>query len=598
VEQKIIRQIKSLPKDAGIYKFYDNGNKLIYVGKAKNLKNRVSSYFSKAKFENGKTALMVSKIQDLDFTIVNTEMDALLLENSLIKEFQPRYNINLKDDKSFPLIKITNERFPRVFPIRNPIQDGSEYFGPYTSAKFMRVLLDLIKQLYPIRTCNLNLSEKNIAEAKFKVCLEYQIGNCLGPCENLQQEDNYLESIRQIKHLLKGNLIEVKKHLQSLLQKAVGDLQFEQAEEYKKRLEKLSVYQHKSTVVNERITDVDVFTFDQENVNLYMNMLSISNGMIVQSKNRKFKLSGVENEEVIGQAIIEMRGQLRSTNTRILLEKQTNWPLNKIECQVPKAGDKLKLIQIGRRNLNHFKYESVKQQEALDPELKAKRILSALKEDLNLKELPKHIECFDNSNLQGHQPISACVVFKDAKPSKKDYRYFNIKTVSGPNDFASMEEALYRRYSRLLVENSNLPQLVVIDGGKGQLSASYSALKRLNLNDKIQLIGIAKRLEEIYFPNDSIPAYLNKKSESLKLIQRLRDEAHRFGLKNHRNKRSKDFIKHELTQLPNIGEKTVSDLLKKFRSMKKVKEASEIELSNVIGSSKAKIIFYHYQQKK
>lgn len=596
MKEELKQKLKMLPNTPGIYKFYSQTDELIYVGKAKKIRNRVSSYFSKTKMDRGKTAVMVGKIENIGYTIVETEMDALLLENSLIKEFQPRYNINLKDDKSFPLIKITNERFPRVFPIRNPTKDGSEYFGPYTSAKFMRVILDLIKQLYPIRTCNLHLSEKNIEAQKFKICLEFQIGNCLGPCEDKQSEEDYMESIKQIKHLLRGNLSEVKRHLQTMLNQAVKNLRFEEADEYKKRLERLKTYQYRSMVVNERISNVDVFSFQLEEKYLFVNMLSVANGMIVQSKNSKYKLSGVNNELAIGQTIVEMRKQMRSTHTEIFLEKPIEWSLENIVCHVPKSGDKKKLIQISKRNLLHYIHEDKKQQDLLEPVQKSQRILKALQKDLNTNQLPTHIECFDNSNLQGHQPIAACVVFKNAKPSKKEYRFFNIRSVQGPNDFASMEEAIGRRYKRLLSESKKLPQLVVVDGGKGQLSAAYKALESLGLHKHIQLIGIAKRLEEIYFPNDPLPAYLNKKSESLKLIQQLRDEAHRFGLKNHRNKRSADFLKNELNELPGIGKITLDTLLQKFRSMKKIREAKREEIASVVGPSKAKVIFDYFHK--
>lgn len=586
-----LKKLKLLPDEPGVYKYFDKNGDIIYIGKAKNLKKRVSSYFSKKQFENRKTKVMVSKIHDINVTVVPSELEALLLENSLIKEFQPKYNINLKDDKSFPLIKITNERFPKIYPIRNPVKDGSEYFGPYASVRMMKVVLELCKQLYPIRNCNLNLSQKNIDAGKFKVCLEYQIGNCLGPCEGLESEDHYLESIKHIKHILRGNLREVKVHLKHSMDQAVKEWKYEEAERYKQRLHLLENYQSKSTVVNPRISDVDVLNIHNTDRYAYINYMRVSGGIIVQSKNFELKKKMDEStEELLETVYAEVSGFNPDTEEILVpidLEMEGKF-------KVPKSGDKKKLLDLSGKNAEWYAKEKTNQYEKLNPELKTERILNTIKSDLKLKELPTHMECFDNSNIQGSYPVSACVVFKNAKPSKKEYRHFNIRTVEGPNDFASMYEVVTRRYQRMIDEGESLPQLIIIDGGKGQLSSSVQALKDLGIYGKLSIVGIAKRLEEIYYPDDPLPLYIDKKSQSLKVIQHMRDEAHRFGITHHRNRRSKGTIVSQLTAIKGIGEETAAELLRQFKSVSKVKKAEKEEIAAIIGPAKAKLIYTHF----
>ena len=583
----VTKKLKLLPDAPGVYKYFDKTGKIIYIGKAKNLKNRVRSYFSKQRYENVKTKLLVSKIWDVNTTVVPTEIDALLLENSLIKEFQPKYNIALKDDKTFPLIKITKERFPKIYPTRNPVKDGSLYYGPYANVRLMKVVLELCKKIYPTRNCNYNLSEKNIQAGKFKVCLEYQIGNCRGACEGLEKEEEYNESIQHIKHILRGNLKEVKTHLQDNMERAAADWKYEEASKYKYKLDLLAKYQSRSTVVNPRITDVDVLNITENDRYGYINYLRISGGIIIQSRNLELKKKiGETTEELLEIAFGEI-STLNPSTEEIIVPIKLDLSAN---FRVPKAGDKKKLLDLSKKNALLFMKEKTNQYEKLDPDLKVERLLKTIQKDLRLKELPYHMECFDNSNIQGTFPVSACVVFKNGKPSKRDYRHFNIKTVEGPNDFASMYEALTRRYSRLLNEESPLPQLIIIDGGKGQLSSSVQALKDLNLYGKIAIVGIAKRLEEIYYPGDSLPLYIDKKSESLKVIQHMRDEAHRFGITHHRNRRSKGAIVSKLTEIKGIGEETASELLRIFKSVSRVKKTSHEDLAKVIGPSKAMLI--------
>jgi excinuclease ABC subunit C len=583
----VTKKLKLLPDAPGVYKYFDKTGKIIYIGKAKNLKNRVRSYFSKQRYENVKTKLLVSKIWDVNTTVVPTEIDALLLENSLIKEFQPKYNIALKDDKTFPLIKITKERFPKIYPTRNPVKDGSLYYGPYANVRLMKVVLELCKKIYPTRNCNYNLSEKNIQAGKFKVCLEYQIGNCRGACEGLEKEEEYNESIQHIKHILRGNLKEVKTHLQDNMERAAADWKYEEASKYKYKLDLLAKYQSRSTVVNPRITDVDVLNIAENDRYGYINYLRISGGIIIQSRNLELKKKiGETTEELLEIAFGEI-STLNPSTEEIIVPIKLDLSAN---FRVPKAGDKKKLLDLSKKNALLFMKEKTNQYEKLDPYLKVERLLKTIQKDLRLKELPYHMECFDNSNIQGAFPVSACVVFKNGKPSKRDYRHFNIKTVEGPNDFASMYEALTRRYSRLLNEESPLPQLIIIDGGKGQLSSSVQALKDLNLYGKIAIVGIAKRLEEIYYPGDSLPLYIDKKSESLKVIQHMRDEAHRFGITHHRNRRSKRTIVSKLTEIKGIGEETASELLRIFKSVSRVKKTSHEDLAKVIGPSKAMLI--------
>jgi len=588
-------QISNLPTSPGIYKYHDKARKIIYVGKAKNLKKRVSSYFTK-KHENRKTAVLVSQIDHIEFTVVDTEFDALLLENSLIKELQPKYNINLKDDKSYPLIKITKERFPKVFSMRNPMNDGSEYFGPFASVRIMHTVLDLIKQLYPIRNCNLNLSQKNIDTGKFKVCLEYQIGNCLGPCEGLQSEEDYMESIQHIRYLLKGNLTEVSRHLKTLMKTASEETHFEKAHLYKQKIEHLQKYQAKSTIVSHTVGNVDVFHILKEGNYAFANFLRVSNGIIVQTRNIELRSKLDETEkEILLTAIAEVHNLYGAPNKQLILPFNLDLEDDRFEMIIPRAGDKKKLIDLSFKNCMYYKKEKMSQYEKLNPDLKVERIMTLMQKELRLTEAPVHAECFDNSNLQGTNAVSACVVFKNGKPSKRDYRIFNVKTVVGPDDFATMYEVLTRRYSRLVAENQPLPQLIVIDGGKGQLSSSVQALKDVGVYGKIAIIGIAKRLEEIYYPEDPLPLYIDKRSETLKIIQQMRDEAHRFGITAHRKKRNKGSLKTVLDDIPGIGEESANALLAKFKSVKKIKEQGLANLAIVIGESRAKKVLEFFK---
>lgn len=585
-----------LPDNPGVYKFFDKQQRIIYVGKAKNLKKRVSSYFTKNSFDNYKTKVLVSKVEHIEFTIVDTEMDALLLENSLIKEFQPRYNINLKDDKSYPYIKITKDRFPKVYAMRNPVPDGSEYFGPYASPKVMHTVLDLIKKIYPTRNCNLNLTPENIHAGKFKICLEYQIGNCKGPCEGKQSEDDYNESINNIKYLLKGNLSLVKQQLKQNMQLYAEKLAFEQAQQYKLKLELIEKYQHRSTVINNHQGTIQVFTIASNSKFAFVNYLRITDGLIIQSKTMEFRKKLEETDkEILESAIGEIFSSSYATD-EILVPFELDLELINCKIQIPKAGDRKKLLDLSLKNALMFKKEKLEQYEKLNPELRVDRLLETMMKDLRLKEFPRHIECFDNSNIQGNYPVSACVVFKNGKPAKSEYRHFNVKTVIGPDDFSTMKEVITRRYARLIDEQLPLPQLIVIDGGKGQLSHAVEALKSLHLYGKIAIISIAKRLEEIYFPEDALPLYIDKKSETLKVIQQMRDEAHRFGITHHRNKRSKETFKTELTEIKGIGNETSTELLRAFMSINKIKKASLEELSHVIGKAKATIVYHYYHQ--
>lgn len=589
--------ISSLPETPGIYKYFDKDETLIYIGKAKSLKKRVSSYFNKNHYENRKTAVMVSRICNIEFTLVETEIDALLLENSLIKKFQPKFNINLKDDKTYPFICVKNEPFPRIFPTRNPIKDGSEYFGPYASGNMMHTILDLIKTIYPLRNCSFNLSKKNITELKFKTCLEFDIGNCKAPCVGLMNEDEYNQNIKNIKSILKGNLSEVKIHLKTLMHMASGELKFEEAARYKRKLDVLENYQSKSTIVTGIVNDVDIFSIVSDEKFAFINYLKVSNGIIIQTQTFEVKKKLEEtDEELLGLAIAEVREEYHSTSKEIIVPFELDWSDDKIEIIVPKAGDRRKLLDLSLKNTLYYKKDKLTKYEAVNPELKVDRVLTQMKNDLRLKELPHYIECFDNSNLQGTNPVSACVVFKDAKPSKKDYRIFNVKTVEGPNDFATMEEVIYRRYKRLKEEEQPLPNLIIIDGGKGQLSSAISSLQKLDLYGKIPVIGIAKRLEELFYPEDEFPLYLDKKSETLKIIQQLRDEAHRFGITHHRNRRSKNTFITELENIKGIGPETAKMLLKELKSVKKIQEASLELLVNIIGSAKANLVKAYFEQ--
>jgi excinuclease ABC subunit C len=592
--EKISNILKVLPNKPGIYQHLDKNGKIIYIGKAKDLKKRVSSYFTK-KHDSAKTYMLVKHITDIKTIITETEFDALLLENNLIKEYQPKYNINLKDDKTYPWICIKKERFPRIFPTRTPIQDGSEYFGPYASVKVMRTVLDLIRQLYHIRTCKLHLSQKNIEEGKFRVCLEYHIGNCLGPCEGKQSEQDYIKDVEASRELIKGNLNQVKKMLLLQMQEEASDLLFEEAQKTKEKIEMVERYQAKSTVVHPNITDVDVFSVTTDTEYGYVNFLKIIDGAILQSHTVELKKKLDESpEEMLELAILEIRKLFRSTSKEIFLSHQIDLEIPEVKMHVPQRGDKKQLVELSSKNARYFRLEKLKNMQIVDPDRHTKRIMQQMKDDLRLSEEPRHIECFDNSNMQGTNPVAACVVFKDGKPSKRDYRHFNIKTVVGPDDFASMEEVVFRRYNRLLTEGEPLPQLIVIDGGKGQLNAALKALEKLDLRGEIAILGIAKRLEELYFPGDKYPLYLDKRSETLKIVQRLRDEAHRFGITHHRNKRSKNTFKSELESIPGIGASTIKELLGKFKSVKKVREASPEELIDVVGNNRAKKIIDYF----
>ena len=587
-------QLKTLPSTPGVYQFFDAKGTVIYVGKAKNLKNRVRSYFNKV-HDYGKTNVLVKKIHNIKHIVVDTETDALLLENNLIKKYQPRYNILLKDDKSYPWICIKKERFPRVFQTRRVIKDCSEYFGPYTSVKTVYTLLDLIKGLFPIRTCNYDLSEEKIKNQKFKVCLEYHLGNCKGACEAKETEHTYLKNISAIRDILKGNFKNSLSLFKSQMQDLAANLQFEDAQVLKEKITILENYQSKSTIVNPKISDVEVYSIISDESFAYVNFLQLSYGSIIRAHTMEIKKKLQESDvELLELAITELRQRFQ------LLSKEIYVPFEVelgevIKITIPKVGDKKQLLDLSLRNAKYYRLEQLKQVKITDPDRHVKRIMAQMKSDLRLKELPTHIECFDNSNIQGTHPVAACVVFKNGKPSKKDYRHFNIKTVEGPDDFASMTEVVYRRYKRLLDEKKDLPQLIVIDGGKGQLSAALKSLDELNLRGKIAIVGIAKRLEELFYPNDPIPLYLDKKSETLKIIQQLRNEAHRFGIEHHRNRRSKSALHSELESIPGIGEKTRVQLLKAFKSAQRVSFAKLDELEQIVGVSKAQKIykFYH-----
>jgi excinuclease ABC subunit C len=588
--------IAVLPDNPGIYQFYDDNGTIIYVGKAKNLKKRVSSYFQKNP-ENKKTALLVRNISDIKHLVTESEEDALLLENNLIKRYQPRYNIRLKDDKTYPWICIKKERFPRVFKTRQVIRDGSDYFGPYTSWMTVSTLLDLFKKQYSLRTCKFNLSEDNIKNKKYKICLEYHIGNCKGPCENLVSEAEYNKNIDDIRNILKGNIFGVVKQLKHLMKEYAENYRFEDAQLLKERLIALENYQSRSTIVSASINDVDVYTINSDNKIAVVNYLKIIRGAIVQTYTLEIKKQIEEaDEDLLLMAIIDIRQKIFSNAKEILLPFRPSFSISDIKFTVPQRGDKRKLVELSQRNAKYYRLDKLKQETLKQQEIKpSSRILETLQRDLQLKTIPERIECFDNSNLQGNNPVAACVVFINGKPAKREYRHYNIKTVSGPNDFASMEEIVYRRYKRLIDEKQQLPHLIVIDGGKGQLSSAVKALEKLHLRSEVPVIGIAKKLEEIYFPDDPIPLYLDKKSESLKLIQQLRDEAHRFGISFHRLKRSNTFLNNELRTIQGIGLETTKRLLRKFKSVKNVKRATFEQLSAEIGLSKAKILVNYFK---
>ena len=589
-------QLKTLPSEPGVYRYYDKNGQLLYVGKAKNLKKRVLSYFNKN--QNGyRTRIMVSKIVRLETTVVNSEYDALLLENNLIKEHQPFYNVMLKDDKTYPWICIKNENFPRIFMTRNVVKDGSEYYGPYAKVRPAKILLETIKNLYKIRSCNLDLSPKKIEDGKYKVCLEYHIKNCKGPCEGLESLESYDEKIDSIRGIIKGDFRKARKYLEDEMFRFAANLEFEAAQNVKERLEFLEDYQARNTVVNPNIDDVDVFGMTSDETAAYVNFFKIRNGNIVQSFTTEIKKMLEEtDEEILEEALIEIRQKFSSESKEILLPFHLNIEIPNIKLIVPKVGDKKRIVELSEKNAKEYRLEKLKQVQIVDPERHTNRIMAEMQKLLRMPVEPRHIEGFDNSNIQGSNPVSACVVFKDGKPSKSDYRIFHVKTVEGPNDFATMEEVIYRRYKRMLDEGENLPQLILIDGGKGQLSSAVKSLKLLGLYGKITVVGIAKRLEEIFFPEDSIPLYLDKKSETLKILQRVRDEAHRFGVKHHRTRRTNNTIKSELEEIPGVGEKTIELLLKKLKSVKRVKEANLETLEEILGKQKGKIVWEFFNQ--
>jgi len=592
--------IKNIPQKPGIYQYFDEEGELIYIGKAKNLKNRVSSYFNKDSYKvNAKTKVLVGKIRKITFTIVDSEIDAWLLENSLIKKHQPRYNVLLKDDKTYPWIVIKNERFPRIQWTRRLVKDGSKYLGPYPSVGMMHSILGLIKETYQLRNCSLPLTPPNIAAGKFRVCLEYQIGNCKGPCEALQNEVDYNNSIEEIKDILNGKIGHVLRGLKDNIAEASSNLNFELAYKLQKKYELLEKYQSKSTIVNSSITEVDVFSIASDEKIAFVNYLKVMHGTVIQTQTIEIKKKLDETEEeLLLLAIFDFRSRYQSESKEIIVPFELDIDDEKIHFTVPKQGEKKKLLDLSLKNVLFFKKDKIEQYEKLNPDLRTERILLQMQKDLRLKELPTHIECFDNSNFQGDFPVSAIVVFKDAKPSKKDYRHFNVKTVEGPNDFATMEEAVFRRYRRALEESQPLPQLIIIDGGKGQLSSAVKSLKTLGIYDQLTVIGIAKRLEELYYPGDQYPLYLDKKSETLRIIQQLRDEAHRFGITFHRKKRDKGTLKTELELIEGIGKTTADKLLTHFKSVKRIKEASEKDLLEVINTKQTKAILAYFAQQK
>ncbi len=596
-EASVKLQISTLPNDPGVYQYYDKEEQLLYVGKAKNLKKRVASYFNK-QHDNARTRLLVKRIHSVRHIVVATETDALLLENNLIKKYQPKYNVMLKDDKTYPWLCIKKERFPRVFSTRKLIRDGSEYFGPYTNMRTVHTLLDLIRGLYPLRNCSYDLSEEKIQAGKYKVCLEYHLGNCAGPCEAKFSEDAYNENIEAIRNIIKGNFKESLHRFKRQMKRYAEELHFEDAQRVKEKIDILENYQAKSTVVNPKINNVDVFSIVSDESYAYVNFLQISFGSIIRSHTLEIRKKLDETDaQLLELAVVELRQRFQSICKEIYVPFRIETEAG-IKIHIPKTGDKKKILELSTRNAKYYRMERFKQAKIVDPDRHEKRIMAQMKKDLRLSEEPRHIECFDNSNIQGSNPVAACVVFKNGKPSKKDYRKFNIKTVVGPDDYASMEEVVYRRYKRLKEEEQPLPQLIIIDGGKGQLSSALKSLDKLELRGKIAIIGIAKRLEELFYPGDPIPLYLDKKSETLKIIQQLRNEAHRFGISFHRDKRSKEALDSALETIPGIGEKTVMELLKHFKSTKRISEAGFDGLEKVVGASRAKKIVEHFQNIK
>ena len=588
---KLKEIVQLLPELPGVYQYFNSEDKIIYVGKAKNLRKRVNSYFSKV-HENRKTAILVKNISSIKHIVVDTEEDALLLENNLIKKYQPRYNVLLKDDKSFPWICIKNESYPRVFFTRNIVRDGSNYFGPYTSIPMVRTILDVIRRLFPIRTCSLNLSDNIISKEKYKVCLEYQIGNCKGPCEGLQSQVDYLESINQVKEILKGNLTTVVGYLKELMNQTANDYKYEEAEIFKNKISILETYKSKSTIVSALISNVDVFSFEEDESYGYVNFLRVVDGAIVQAHTLEIKKRLDESkEELLSLGIVEIRLKFLLISKEILIPFPIDIQLKDVKFTVPQIGDKRKLLELSERNVKFYKLDKNKQLSLKSPQSRTNQLMEQMQKDLRLSDIPIRIECFDNSNIQGSQPVAACVVFINGKPAKSEYRHFNVKTVEGPNDFASMEEILFRRYSKILTENEKLPQLIVIDGGKGQLSSAIKIMEKLDIRGKVSVIGIAKKLEEIIYPDDPVPLYLDKNSATLRVLQQIRNEAHRFGITFHRNKRSKEFIINELSSIDGIGDHTIEVLMRKFKSIKRLRLSTKSEIVDEIGVSKAEKVW-------
>ncbi|MFN8206813.1 MAG: excinuclease ABC subunit UvrC [Bacteroidales bacterium] len=592
---KLKQQLEVIPDKPGVYQFYNKDGELIYVGKAKSLKKRVNSYFNRTEHESNKVRVMVTRVAEIRHIVVNTESDALLLENNLIKENQPRYNILLKDDKTFPWICVKKEPFPRVFLTRKLIQDGSDYFGPYTSALMVRTLLTLVKQLYHLRNCSLSLTDENISKGKFKVCLEYHIGNCLGPCVGKQQAEDYDKSIAQIRLILRGNIHQLISGLKDEMKTMASEYKFEEAEIIRRKLEILEKFQGKSNIVNPDIRDVDVFSLIEIPTGAIVNYIRVIRGSVVQSHSIELKKQLEESPaELLQYAIVDLRNRLASDAPEIILPLDPGIEWKGVEITIPKIGDKKRLLELSERNAKFYLLEKEKRQEPKSKEAKAQHLLEMMQKDLRMNSLPTHIECFDNSNIQGSNPVAACVVFRNGKPSNSEYRHFNVKTVTGPDDFASMQEIVLRRYTRLLAENKELPQLIVIDGGKGQLNAALSSLGKLELRGKITVIGIAKKLEEIYFPDDPVPLYLDKNSYSLKIIQQIRNEAHRFGIEFHRLKRSKKFLVSELENIDGIGESTIQLILSEYRSLENIKKLSLEKLQEIVGNSKGSVIYKYF----
>lgn len=595
IEIKYTSILSLLPDKPGIYQFIDSSETVLYVGKAKNLKKRVTSYFSKS--QSGKTIALLKRTHDIRHIVVDNESDALLLENNLIKKHQPRYNILLKDDKTFPWICLKKEPFPRIFSTRNTIKDGSLYFGPYTSGLMVKTLIGLIRQLYRLRTCSLSLTDSNILSGKFKVCLEYHIGNCKAPCIGLQSSIDYNENILQIKDILKGNISTVIDHLKKLMTDFARELRYEDAQTIKEKIDILSKFKSRSTVVSNTIRNVDVFGFTQESDNAYVNYLKVVEGAVIQAFTIELKIRlDEERESVLASVITEIRQRLSSDSREIILAFKPDIQIDNIKYTVPRAGEKHKLLELAERNAIYYKLEQKKKRLEHAPQVRTGKNLERLKKDLHMADIPVHIECFDNSNIMGSNPVAACVVFRNARPVKKEYRHFNIKTVTGPDDFSSMEEIVFRRYKRMTEEGLTLPQLVIIDGGKGQLSSAMKSIDKLGLREKLTVIGIAKKLEEIYFPGDSVPIYLDKNSISLKIIQQLRNEAHRFGINFHRDKRSAKMVESDLDQIKGIGPATKEVLLKKFGSVEKIKNASLEELTEAVGLAKSSILYGYFRK--